>query len=449
MLYWGMELAACMVDAGLCMYILRERTPEEKRKEQRFKIKAYIFLMLVAAGLFGSAESKAVCILSMLAMLLELFLYGKAVSTEKNSILIMKALLLYVSLGLIAMLVTYAVSTSFEIPVQELMSYTKTPARIVCICIGKLTLGILAFAAGQWDKELKMEFSRQEWRFLFLEYFVILLILLILLYELRTEMLSESGRIYLIIVGAGLVLIYFASFFILQRLSDACTLELEFQRAFQHFEQEKKAMKDRRAEYEKMRLFRHDMHHYIGTALGMVQKGEIEELSRYLQRVQETKLNRYNAHLVLEESMLEVVLNNSIDRMQQCGIRHKILVAENLHYGNEIDAGIILSNLLENAIEACLKCKEGRREILLSQDERGGYAFFRIENTIDASVMLDNPLLKTGKKDIKEHGLGLKSVRDMLEKQGGMMRQYEKDNAVLGQRRFITEITLPVMPKND
>jgi sensor histidine kinase regulating citrate/malate metabolism len=51
-----------------------------------------------------------------------------------------------------------------------------------------------------------------------------------------------------------------------------------------------------------------------------------------------------------------------------------------------------------------------------------------IKNKILSSVLSENPDLETTKKDAENHGFGIKSIRDIIEKYNGTIDFYEYDN---------------------
>lgn len=50
-----------------------------------------------------------------------------------------------------------------------------------------------------------------------------------------------------------------------------------------------------------------------------------------------------------------------------------------------------------------------------------------VRNSIPASVLNDNPTLKSTKTDSMEHGFGVKTIRAIAEKYGGSVDFYEED----------------------
>ena len=98
-----------------------------------------------------------------------------------------------------------------------------------------------------------------------------------------------------------------------------------------------------------------------------------------------------------------------------------------MFFGNKSYISIILSNLLDNAIEASEKLKDVKPEIILNIFEKSDYYSILIKNRIADSVISVNRQLHTTKADKQHHGYGLKTVRVLADSHNGMVDIYEKD----------------------
>lgn len=93
---------------------------------------------------------------------------------------------------------------------------------------------------------------------------------------------------------------------------------------------------------------------------------------------------------------------------------------------DDMDLCIVISNLLDNAIEA--EIKEEYAAIDLSISIIGNYLNIRLKNRISRSVLKNNQKLQTTKSDKEHHGLGILSVMDVVQQNDGMHEFYEDDN---------------------
>lgn len=80
-----------------------------------------------------------------------------------------------------------------------------------------------------------------------------------------------------------------------------------------------------------------------------------------------------------------------------------------------VDSCIIFGNALDNAIEACNRCKDDQKRIYLFLREDSQGLFCRIENT--APIQKKNSLA-TSKEDSVNHGLGLVNIISALARYG-------------------------------
>lgn len=81
------------------------------------------------------------------------------------------------------------------------------------------------------------------------------------------------------------------------------------------------------------------------------------------------------------------------------------------------DTVILLSNLFDNALEACRKLEEKKDRIIkLKLVRRKGNYVLMVSNRTGESVKIKEQLAETTKKDKVEHGIGMRNIRDVLEK---------------------------------
>lgn len=82
------------------------------------------------------------------------------------------------------------------------------------------------------------------------------------------------------------------------------------------------------------------------------------------------------------------------------------------------DYGVLYGNLLDNAIEACMKVNPSERYIRVRSKYQAGTLMLEIKNSKEN---ISNPGLKTTKQDKRMHGRGIQSVRKASEKYGGVL----------------------------
>jgi Signal transduction histidine kinase regulating citrate/malate metabolism len=104
---------------------------------------------------------------------------------------------------------------------------------------------------------------------------------------------------------------------------------------------------------------------------------------------------------------------------------------------SDVDLCVILSNLLENALEASAKLPSGEREIIVRIGERRGQFIILIENVFDGIFVKDSGKILSLKAQGRE-GVGIVSVRTVTARYNGETEFYAEEN------RFFSEIYVPV-----
>ena len=75
---------------------------------------------------------------------------------------------------------------------------------------------------------------------------------------------------------------------------------------------------------------------------------------------------------------------------------------------------------MDNAIEATLKINNiKKRRIFLSIKRKNAFLFLEIENTYEDEPVMKNGAFITGKMDKNNHGIGLISIKNLVEKYEG------------------------------
>ena len=242
---------------------------------------------------------------------------------------------------------------------------------------------------------------------------------LFILFDEKPDLLWKMPLVAVLIFAGEAALIYFW-----QRYR---ILLAERQKHFVE-EQQVRAMKKRLEEaenfYGSIRRVRHEMKNHMANIKGLAGAGEYGEIEEYVRRMDET-MQELEYKYVTGNAVTDVIINDKCRRAEKAGIRFDA----DFRYGGEIpvfDMGIILNNLLDNAIEACEKLETGKGFVRLSLKRKKQFLILYVENSFDGAVPVSkgSPLPPTTKQSIlpgiiTEHGIGLENVRDIAERYFG------------------------------
>ncbi len=190
--------------------------------------------------------------------------------------------------------------------------------------------------------------------------------------------------------------------------------------------------------YKQMRGWRHDYKNHIQAMKAYLELDQLNELGSYLDELDEDLIS-VDTIIKSGNVMVDAVLNSKLTLAQArvITLHAKAHVPENIAV-QDVDLGIILGNLLSNAIEGCQSVDDPeKRFIRVYIHDMKGQLYISITNTMERKIKKTGSEILTTKMGI-DHGFGLKRVDKTVEKYGGYInRQFEEGV-------FATEITLPL-----
>jgi len=188
--------------------------------------------------------------------------------------------------------------------------------------------------------------------------------------------------------------------------------------------------------YKKMRGWRHDYRNHIQTMKVLADKGDLEAIKEYLNKLDED-LATVDTVVKTGNAMADAILNSKISLAKSKGINVKVdaHVPVKLKM-SELDLCVILGNLFDNAIEASLPLPENERLIRVYMVMKNTQLYISFTNfTASKKQIKEANLFKTIKGD--GHGFGLVRIDSIIEKLDGYLSRNSEDGA------FTTEILIP------
>lgn len=142
-------------------------------------------------------------------------------------------------------------------------------------------------------------------------------------------------------------------------------------------------------------------------------------------------------------SYLDFIINYKKQIMDQKGIRFRLELDVYEYPFKEADLGILLGNLLDNAIEACEKCAPGKREIYLHIWNIKYMFLLRLANNSSKSPVVAKQRFITDKADKEAHGMGVELVKRVVKRYDGNIGfQYNGE-------QFETKLIVPIMKEEE
>lgn len=175
---------------------------------------------------------------------------------------------------------------------------------------------------------------------------------------------------------------------------------------------------------KELHILRHDILKHMVEIKEMLNAGDKEAASRYVDDINNMVLKNTSISRT-GNIVLDSILNTENKKAAALGIKYdvKLNVSEDINISS-IDLSRILYNAIDNAIEACEKINDKYILVSITSDEK--MLKIIIENTSPYVDINDNKI-KTTKSDYIRHGYGIRSIKDALKNNDGLLSLSYKD----------------------
>ena len=188
--------------------------------------------------------------------------------------------------------------------------------------------------------------------------------------------------------------------------------------------------------YKQIRGWRHDYRNHIQVMKSHAASGDMDAITRYLDEL-DIDLQTVDTVIKTGNKMTDAILNSKISLAKS----KNITVIADAHIAvelktSQLDLCIIIGNLLDNAIEACLALPEDSRVIRVFMEMKGTQLYMSFTNAtaLGKQSKVGGRFLSTKGEG---HGFGLARIDDIVERNNGYINRNSEDGA------YTTEILLP------
>ena len=188
--------------------------------------------------------------------------------------------------------------------------------------------------------------------------------------------------------------------------------------------------------YRQMRGWRHDYHNHMQTLKAYMTLGQYRETIEYLDRLEED-LAAVDTVLKTGNVMVDAILNSKLSLIREKCIQvdATAIVPEDISVLG-IDLSVIIGNLLDNAMEACMQLPAKERFIRIYIDILKEQLYISVTNSMAGRAKRSGERFVSGKEGC--HGFGLLRIDGIVGKYGGYVNR-QTENGV-----FATEVMLPL-----
>ena len=184
--------------------------------------------------------------------------------------------------------------------------------------------------------------------------------------------------------------------------------------------------KNAEIEYDVLNKLRHDFKDNFSVVHTLLKNSNVELAIKHIEN-NIGALSETGIFVRTNNDIVNAVINAKLSTAKSFGIDSTCLSVMDFDGIDDLDLCRLLSNMLENAITACIGIKEGEKRIYLKITDDNYNYMFNLKNTIESSVVENNCNLETTKPEKKLHGFGTKIIKDISLKYNGRCDFYEED----------------------
>jgi signal transduction histidine kinase len=257
-------------------------------------------------------------------------------------------------------------------------------------------------------------------------------VFLLICYMLFTYVIDyqNSTLIFSMIFIFQILFLNFSMFVLYNKMKMEKEKELEYQKIQQNLEKQKEQLNNAIVSQNQLQSIRHDLKNSVLVLASYIEEKKYSKALKFITTIQEeiSDVERKILESYTPNKELNYLLLHKIGYAKAQGISTHVecLVPEYLVIDNEILIAII-GNLLDNAIHACMALsKETFPQIFLKLKYYDESLFIDIKNSVQKNFDLAK---------VKE-GIGIKNIKQSVEKNSGIYRQ------ILEEDKYCVQIIL-------
>ena len=227
--------------------------------------------------------------------------------------------------------------------------------------------------------------------------------------------------IFLFIINFGALLIYYIMLMMDGQL--AMNLQLEEEQHYRDLEHV--AFQTLQERMEETKRMRHDLRHHIHMVNYYLEEKNYDKLQEYVNAYRESIPDMERIRFCDNRIVNNIIFYFASQAMEQkIDFQAQLVVAEQLNVTDH-EIAVLLGNLLENALDACMEQKETERRIIVKGKGDAHSLIFTIDNTCE------NEIKKNKKGELlttKSHGngIGVNSAKKIVERYNGFFSADKK-----------------------
>lgn len=186
----------------------------------------------------------------------------------------------------------------------------------------------------------------------------------------------------------------------------------------EEFESEYSVFRDYKEQQLETIKFRHDWKNHMLLLQEMMEQGQYEKAEQYFKELAEST-DKSVRKVTTGNELVDMIVSSKMGRMEEQDI--ELCVNGDMAWFDnmkQVDCCILISNLIDNAIEANGKVKENRYIFLRARRTEKMF-YFEIKNSMEGVLQREEQRIVSTKDDKERHGIGLQNVYDIINSYNG------------------------------
>lgn len=234
------------------------------------------------------------------------------------------------------------------------------------------------------------------------------------------EILSQMFyiAIFLIVIN---IIIYFFMF----KIKQDTQTKIEYELLKMQHDNIKSMEMNMKAICDSTYSIKHDLEKHLLAVKTMAENNKCIDICSYVDGIIDKGLNDVPKIVFTDNDVFNAIMNAKLALCRQKNIYTSINIAnEAIQHITPSDVVVLFGNIFDNAIEAAENTVE--KTIILIVRLQGEYVSIYMENSFDKKF--SSIELKTTKTGSLYHGMGIKNIRQVVERHEGMIDYFQYDN---------------------
>ncbi len=170
---------------------------------------------------------------------------------------------------------------------------------------------------------------------------------------------------------------------------------------------------------------RHELKNHIALMESLLRDKQYDKLERYFADYS-GKITPQLAEFRCASPLISSVISHQMNTAQAAGVTLDVIAAvpEKLGIADD-DLCSVLSNMLDNGVEGCLRAGQSLVRAALHTDRN--CLFITVTNPVSGDILRENPSLLSTKENASAHGFGIPILRRITEKYDGIITFHVED----------------------